>query len=105
MNAIRKCGEQIFYRVDSNQDLKWVWWLKRAVDQHRAVNDWGLGNLSDKGADADDKEVWEAEPEEESGLDSWMRERGRWRTRSLWTQAQEFTFDLRMTIGMNRLTQ
>ena len=45
--ALNSRGEQIFYRVESDQDRMWAWRLERAVDHHRAVRERDLGKLSD----------------------------------------------------------
>jgi hypothetical protein len=37
--ALNSRGEQIYYRVDSDQDRMWVWRMERAVDHHMAVRE------------------------------------------------------------------
>jgi hypothetical protein len=37
--ALNSRGEQIYYRVDSDQDRMWAWRMERAVDHHMAVRE------------------------------------------------------------------
>ena len=48
--ALNSRGEQIYYRVESDQDCMWAWRMDRAVDHHMAVRERDLGNLSDSHA-------------------------------------------------------
>jgi hypothetical protein len=66
--ALNSSGEQIFYRVESDQDRMWAWRLERAVDHHRAVRERDLGKLSDMHA-RDLREL------NDGGLLRWRQER------------------------------
>ena len=48
--ALNSRGEQIYYRVESDQDRMWAWRMDRAVDHHMAVRERDLGKLSDSHA-------------------------------------------------------
>ena len=37
--ALNSRGEQIYYRVESDQDRMWAWRMERAVDHHMAVRE------------------------------------------------------------------
>ena len=37
--ALNSRGEQIYYRVESDQDCMWAWRMERAVDHHMAVRE------------------------------------------------------------------
>ena len=66
--ALNSRGEQIYYRVESDQDRMWAWRMDRAVDHHMAVRERDLGNLSDSHA-RDLREV------KDGGLLRWRQRR------------------------------
>jgi hypothetical protein len=39
LNSVNSRCEQIYYRVESDQDRMWAWRMEKAVDHHMAVRE------------------------------------------------------------------